>query len=252
VSRRLRYLGAMGVDVWVRRLPRTVEVSGARSPEMPEDTGQRPASRPPSTEPAGVEPGAVTGDLSPRQAWRKMVDGLVPETMEPAVVIPEPIDGVPAQRAELPAKQLTSAPKVHLGLMGDDEICLVFELPDGVATDQGRQRFAQDVTLALGRRSVRFLDFRWPMLRSEHQDQSEPILRQTLTDQMRGFGKKRLLFGDVVAEYVDQSIRVDAVVALGIETVMVSADQKRALWESLRGWRSAVQDASLPDTSTDD
>ena len=239
----------MGVDVWVRRLPRSAEVSDVHKPVIQEDKRQRPV-RP--TEPAGVESGVVTGDLSPRQAWRKMADGLVPDTMDPALVPPESTGGETVQPAEPPGTQLTSAPKVHLGLMGDDEICMVFELPDGVATDQGRQRFAQDVALALGRRSMRFLDFRWPMLRSEHQDQSEHILRQALTDQMRGFGKKRLLFGDVAVEYVEQSVRVDAVVALGIDAVMVSAEQKRALWASLRGWRTAMQDASLPGMSTDD
>ena len=137
--------------------------------------------------------------------------------------------------------------------MGNDALCMVFELPEGGMTDQNRQRFTQDVALALGHRLVRFLDFKWPIVRGDKQDQSAPVLRQTLMDQMRSFGKKRLLFGDVPLEYVDLSMQIDAVVTVSIEEIMASSVHKRALWESLRDWRSDIneKETALPGMETE-
>lgn len=239
MSKRLRYLHAMGVDVWVRRPPRSAENNGDSEPRDQKRTDQQRDTR---------LPVANSAEDSPRGAWRRMADGLVPgQPTEPDATSPAP-DKV---RAAPEKTKFGEAPRVHLGLMGNDEICLVFELPETVSSDQSRQRFAQDVALALGHSSVRILDFRWPMVRSEQQDQSAPVLRRALTDQLRGLGKKRLLFGDVALEYVEQSLQAGAVMVPGIEFVMDSADQKRSLWAALRDWRSAGNDAALPGMDTD-
>ena len=254
MTRRLRYLNAMGVDVWVRRPSRSSASidSPARNSRPTEqawhfETTQEKQKRSPTL--TDVHP---SEGVSPRQAWRHMAEGLIPNS--PGVESLETVDsGILGERSQSQSSTTSPVPKIHLGLIGNAALCMVFELPEGVMTDQNRQRFTQDVALALGHRLVRFLDFKWPIVRGDKQDQSAPVLRQTLMDQMRSFGKKRLLFGDVPLEYVDLSMQIDAVVTVSIEEIMASSVHKRALWESLRDWRSDINDkeTALPGMETE-
>ena len=253
MTRRLRYLNAMGVDVWVRRPSRSSASfdSPARNSRPTEQARHSEATQEKQKRSPTVTDVRPFEGVSPRQAWRQMAEGLVPES--PGLESLETVDsGILGERPQSQSSTTSPVPKIHLGIMGNEALCMVFELPEGGITDQNRQRFTQDVALALGHRLVRFLDFRWPIVRGDQQDQSVPVLRQTLMDQMRSFGKKRLLFGDVPSEYVEPSMQIDAVVTLSIEEIMASPVHKRALWESLRDWRSGIneKETALPGMET--
>ena len=220
----------MGVDVWVRRPSRSSASfdSPARNSRPTEQARHSEATHEKQKRSPTVTDVRPFEGASPRQAWRQMAEGLVPES--PGVESLETVDsGILGERSQSQSSTTSPVPKIHLGLMGNDALCMVFELPEGGITDQNRQRFTQDVALALGHRLVRFLDFRWPIVRGDQQDQSVPVLRQSLMNQMRSFGKKRLLFGDVPLEYVEPSMQIDAVVTLSIEEIMASPVHKLSL-----------------------
>ena len=142
MTRRLRYLNAMGVDVWVRIPSRSSESidSQARNPHPTDqdwhfETAQEKQKRSPTV--TDVHP---SEGVSPRQAWRHMAEGLVPNS--PGVESLETEDsGMLGERSQSQSSTTSPVPKIHLGIMGNEALCMVFELPEGGITDQNRQRF---------------------------------------------------------------------------------------------------------------
>jgi hypothetical protein len=138
------------------------------------------------------------------------------------------------------ASAIQPVPEFHLCIYDDDpdndndgRICLVFQVPlKGGRQSADIRHLANDVCRYLGF-APRIVDFRWPMIRSSHLDQSGLVVRQVLEEKLASCADKLVLFGDVATQYVDERPRRRRLTVEDISGIVGQAGAKRRLWQTL-------------------
>lgn len=203
---RNQYLREMGVDVWRLRPARPVlAVEPVPDTDRPGQRQSADARRTPVAEPGSQR------ESAPTQADKSQAPG----------------EGAAQARGPVP--------QFHLCFIHYQTLSLVFSVSlQSESLSPALRRFADDIAIALGNTgtdAARIAAVRWPMVRSEHIDQSESAAKIVISQRVQEAQPVKLLFGKAAAHWAGEA----GGTMLGeIQGYLENPLTKRELWRELR------------------
>ncbi|MCB1691822.1 MAG: hypothetical protein KDI19_03600 [Pseudomonadales bacterium] len=193
---RNQYLKEMGVDVWLLR-------------------GSRAIARPAPAAEQKVVPIAKT-DAGPVRTGQ--------------------VEVAPPARRQQPKVATGPVPAFQFCFMDYPGLSLVFEVPiEASSLPEPQRRFATDVVTAWrGASDPKITSFKWPMVKSQHVDQSESAAAAALAQRVRDAGQTMLLFGEIAAKWIEPSAGDRKVLKFpAMQVYFAEPARKRELWRTL-------------------
>lgn len=158
-----------------------------------------------------------------------------------ATAPPQPAPGGNERRAAPPPQvKPETAPTFHLCFMTYGDLSLVISVPhDATTLPASMRRFADDMALALSLEPNPVVTaLRWPMVQSEHIDQSPAAAAAVIEQRLAGCGPSLLLFGRDVERLVGE-LATDrrCLVVDDLSAYLREPLEKRDLWKTLEAFR---------------
>jgi hypothetical protein len=153
-------------------------------------------------------------------------------------VVPSTSPAMPEQQSEATDEATDHAQKIpnfHLCFMTSPAVSLVFSIPADAETVPARlHRFAADVLLALsGDSKASIGTVHWPMVQSQHIDQTEHAARAVLRRRLEHCAPLVMVFGVEAQRWIDDVSPRRSVALSDMGTYLAEPSTKRDLWQSV-------------------